>query len=232
MLTRHLDRKTKCKRVDLAQENYILQKKYDDLLNDYTKYKIKTKGIYRFVNNVKLNNFNYEYVIQLSNYSIKNYINELMVSKMLKTSANYKIDEFTYTNTDIEIIDIFRMFIKLIYNNVKFPANRTLTYDGELDKFYYHVDSEWLLFTGSDSLLLEMIIKKIQYIIYESRAVLDETFTKLTDYVGINYSLINSTVDQTDSNLIVNSEIKKNKYITILKLEFMQKFSLHELNFV
>jgi hypothetical protein len=42
--------------------------------------------------------------------------------------------------------------------------------------------------------------------------------------------MVNSIVDQTDSNLIVNSDVKKNKYIRILKLEFMQKFSLHELN--
>jgi hypothetical protein len=99
-----------------------------------------------------------------------------------------------------------------------------------LDKFYYHYNTKWLLFTASDEELLKIIFEKIQYIIYEVRINVYENFDKLVDYVGIGFNTMNNKIDPNNVDLLINSEVKKNKYIAILKLEFMQKFSLHELS--
>lgn len=221
ILSRHINRKFQCEQVDLEKEN-------SELKNQLAVARINNQIINYNTNNIIINNFGNEYIKSLDAIYTKKEFERILNNKLLFKPANYEVDNFKYTNEDIKDIDIFRLFVKLIFNNPKFPENKTLKYDDQTDKFYYYIDNTWLPFESkSNKLLIELIFEKIQFIIKESRSCFKENLNKLIEYVGDNYDIIVNEINSNDKHLLINSNTKKTKYITILKLDYMNKFNFH-----
>lgn len=227
ILNKHLARKFKCEKVDLRKE-------IDDLKHQLEISRLKEKMTHitnNITNNIVLNNFGDEAISKIKYSALNCGLEKIMNNKLLLTDANYKVGDFEYTNKDIKDIDIFRLFVKLIFNNKDLPQNKTLLFDDQDDKFYYYMDNEWLPFEQkSNDLLIDIIFKKIQDIILDKRFHLENNMKELTSYVGDEYSLYVNTIDNTDPVLMINDSDKKARYNKILVLEYKKKLSVHQFN--
>lgn len=225
-LTKHLNRKFKCEKVDLKMENIEL--KYQLKIE---KLKQRPTYINNINNNFIMNNFGDEAIHKIKCSTVCEQLNKVFNNKLLLKPANYKVDEFEYTNEDITEIDIFRLFVKLIFNNKELPQNKTLTYDTNEDKFYYYIDNEWLPFESvSNNALIKIIFKKIQAILIDKMYYFGDNIKELSTYVGNEYDININTIDETDPELLDNHTGKQVRYVQILKLDYKKKFNIHQIN--
>mgnify|MGYP000458811939 CR=1 FL=1 len=160
---------------------------------------------------------------------IQSYIIPLVNNRLLGVDANYKVDDLEYTNKDIKDIDLFRGFVKLIYNNKDIPQNKTLMYDDAEDLFYFYSENDWIPFdTESNIILIDMIFEKIKSLIIEKRFHLEEIIKDLEFYIGNNYDINIIEYDNVKDIKLDNTD--QRKFSKILKLDYKKKFALHQIN--
>jgi uncharacterized C2H2 Zn-finger protein len=232
-LTKHLNRKFPCEKVDLMKENIELKHQLElkDKELEIANLK-KTPKIFNTINNNNtiINNFGDEVVGKIKYKLLKDGINKILQSSEVNTPGNYLVEDFAYTNEDIKDIDIFRLFVKLIFNNKDIPENNTIQYD---EIFYYRVGDDWVpLDPSSNNILIDMVYKKIQLLITDKRINVESNIRELSFYIGDNYNV--NIVELDYYNNIKNIKMPtsdKYKYTKILQLEYKNKFNLqHKLN--
>lgn len=154
-LKKHQNRKFPCEKVDLQIENIELKHQLE-----IAKLKM-SQQITNITNNIMINNFGEEEIGKIKNKILNDGLNKILNSVQYKTPNNYLIEDFAYTNKDIKDIDIFRLFVRLIFNNNNFPQNRTIRYDNMNDIFYYKTEDSWIpLEEKSNTILIDMIFEK------------------------------------------------------------------------
>lgn len=215
-LDRHNNRIFKCKRIMTIEDENIKLKEQLELLKSQVKH----------INIV--NDFGDEKWSRIDNNIIELSFNKIINNQLVNIQAKYIVDSFQYDNNDITEIDIFRMFIRIIFNNNKFPENKTLLYRS--NKFYYYSNCE--LFQQDIHLLFDLIFKRIQIFIQDKRFILSNHFKMLNVYVGNNYNISDNIIDRSCKTIITNNINQKNKFIKILELEYKNKFNLHIKNLI
>lgn len=228
-LTNHLNRKFKCEKVDLQREN--LELKHQLELAKAQQRVTNITNITNNNNNIILNNFGDEEVGKIKYNLIRDGLEKILNNKLLLKPANYKVDDFEYTNEDIKDIDILRLLVKLIFNNKNLPQNKTLIYDNVDENFQYYINDEWIPFDDdSNKMLIDIIYEKLQKIIVDKRFYLEHIIKELTNYVGSEYNVNINIINHEDPTLLVNDYNKKVKYNKLLKLEYKKKFGIHQIN--
>lgn len=228
-LTNHLNRKFKCEKVDLQREN--LELKHQLELAKAQQRVTNITNITNNNNNIILNNFGDEEVGKIKYNLIRDGLEKILNNKLLLKPANYKVDDFEYTNEDIKDIDILRLLVKLIFNNKNLPQNKTLIYDNVDENFQYYINDEWIPFDDdSNKMLIDIIYEKLQKIIVDKRFYLEHIIKELTNYVGSEYNVNINIINHEDPTMLVNDYNKKVKYNKLLKLEYKKKFGIHQIN--
>lgn len=216
-LINHNNRKIKCQKPDLEHE--IVELKHQlEIAKIHTSI---TNNNNITNNNIIINNFNNEEIFKITSGDILKILQNVNSNPLITKNANYQIDNFEYTNDDIKLIDTFTAFRKLIYNNNKFPQNRTLTYDLSVDQFYYYKDSIWKPFSIEHTdKLIKIIMNKIRDLINYRNVLIQDYMKDLYIYIGDNYDELNNNDDEDEIS----------KYIQILKLGYKDVFDFHDFN--
>jgi len=146
-LTQHNNRKNKCIRIDLEKKVKDLETKLE-----ITELKLEISELKKnqIINNNTTNNNTTNNTFILNNFGNENleFITKKFLTDSLKNIMNntlplaienktqLKVDKLSYYGTDIKDIDIFRLFIKLIFKNNDYPENETIKYEDETDEFF------------------------------------------------------------------------------------------------
>lgn len=158
-----------------------------------------------------INKFGEEDIANLCDDKIKILFEKIINNKLISKKAKYEVGAFKYTNDDILDIDIFQMFIRLIYCNNDFPENKTIIYKKEVLNCY--ADGAWIPFKNNCIIIItEMIFYKIVELISNSKFL-----KSVTTY---NFDLF------SDDDIHV-----KCKYHDLLIFILQNKFNIHQFNF-
>jgi hypothetical protein len=248
-LIKHENRKNKCIKVNLEEENKDLKHKIE-ILELEIKYKdeiielksnqvVNNNTTNNTTNNFILNNFgseNLEFITKkFLTDSLKNIINTILPLQ-IENKTQLKIDKLEYYGSDIKKINIFRLFIKLIFKNEDYPENNTIKYDEENDEFYYYSNDEWVVVDkDSQNILIERIFQKIQQLLLDKKPLKDEKdLKKLELYLGEDYNIKINKINEQDYGLLKHSRFYKKFYNNVLKIEYKDKTKLdnHENNII
>ena len=249
ILSNHLNRKYKCIKVDLEKEIQELKHK-NEILEIESKYKDKIielkdkQNITNITNNDNsnnntfiLNNFGNENLNFIKKKTLKEDIKSIINNNLpvnIEWRTKLKVDNLEYQGFDIKQIDIFRLFIKLIFKNDKYPENKTIKYDEEEDNFYYYSNKEWCVFEEkSKNCLMGKVVEKIQKLLLDKKPITDEQeLHKLEMYLGEEYNIKINKIDQTDYGILSNTVKDKERYKKVLTIEYKYNdaFENHEKN--
>ena len=246
ILLNHLNRKNKCIKVDLEKEIIELKHKNEILQLELENQKLKNSKITNNItnsnnttNNFILNNFgneNLEFITKkFLTESLKNVINTTLPLQ-IENKTKLKVENLSYYGSDIKDINIFRLFIKLIFKNEDYPENNTIKYDEECDDFYYYSNDEWVIVDkDSQNILIERVFKKIQQLLLDKQPLKDEKdLKKLQLYLGEDYDIKINKINDNDYGLLKHSKFYKKFYNNVLKIEYKDKSKLdiHEKNLI
>jgi len=234
ILNNHLNRKNKCIKVDLEKEivelkhkNEILELKLENAILKNNSVVNNTTNNNTFI----LNNFgneNLEFITKkfLTN-SLKNIMNNTLPLN-ITNGTQLKAKDLNYYGADIKDIDIFRLFIKLIFKNNDYPENETIKYEDETDEFYYYSDNEWYIVDKeSKNILIERITKKIQTLLLDKKPFKDnEDLKKLQLYLGEEYDIKKNKINEKDYGILYNSPFYNKLYSKVLSIEYKDPYIL------
>jgi len=241
-LTQHNKRKNKCIRIDLEQKVKDLETKLEISELKLENEKLKNSQIITNNNNTTNNNTTNNNTFILNNFgnenlefitkkfltdSLKNIINTTL-PLAIENKTQLKVDKLSYYGSDINDINIFRLFIKLIFKNEDYPENNTIKYDEESDDFYYYSNDEWIIVDEeSKNILIERIFQKIQQLLLDKKPLKDEKdLKKLQLYLGEEYNIKINKINEKDYGLLKHSKFYKKFYNNVLKIEYKDKSKL------
>jgi len=248
ILNKHQNRKNKCKKVDLQVKNKELTYENTILKLELENQKLKNSQIIN--NNITNNNNSNNNTFILNNFGNENleFITKKFLTDSLKNIINtslpltienktqLKVDKLSYYGSDINDINIFRLFIKLIFRNEDYPENKTIKYDDETDSFYYYSNDEWIIVDEeSKNILVDRIFKKIQQLLLDKQPLKDDRdLKKLEIYLGEEYNIKINKINEKDYALLQNSKFYKKFYKNVLSIEYKDKTKLdnHENNII
>jgi len=229
-LTQHKNRKFPCQSVELESKikeleykNEILelklQLKCNTMINSNNNTTINNNNI------VVINNFGDEDINFIKKKSLTEQIQRIMdngIPFQIPHNARLAVEDLNYYGTDIVKIDIFRLFIKLIFKDEAHPENNTIKYDEEEDNFYYYFNKEWCIFEEeSKKCLIKEIVDKIQKLLLNKKPIQNESdLRKLDMYLGEDYNIKINKIDQKDYGILSNTVVDKKMYKKVLKIEY------------
>jgi hypothetical protein len=244
-LERHINRKNKCIKINLEERVKELEEQVKQLKEENEKLKntiSNTTNINNSVNdnrvdnsivtdnsvtnNIILNNFGCEDLKFITKKFLTDSLKEVIqktIPLTIKNKTQLKVEDLNYLGMDIEEINMFRLFINLIFKNNDYPENKTIKYEEECDTFYYYDDNKWYTVEKeSKNILLDKITKKIQLLLLDKKPFKDEyDLKKLELYLGEDYNLKKNKVKVDDYGLLYNGCKKtKDRFNHILRIEY------------
>jgi len=243
-LTNHINRKFPCDKIELEQENRELKLKVENLELKLENQSLKLNNNSMINSNINsnntiiINNFGEEDISKIKKKLLSEEIQKLLNNTLplqIKNNTDLKVEDLKYKGIDVLSIDMFRFFIKLIFNNDNFPENKTIKYNEEEDTFYYYYNNEWsIIDNDSKEILIERITKKIQKLLLDKKPISNQSDLKKLDiYLGEDYDIKINKIDDKDYALLYNSSNRtKQMYNKVLRIEYKYKnvFNNHEKN--
>lgn len=222
-LTNHLNRKFKCKKVDLEKENAELK---HQLEISQVRQQVITQNITIVNNTINVNNFSNENISPIKTKMLRQCYDLFTNNIKNKEIGNYISGDFEYTHEDIDSIELFKMFVKLIFDNDEVPENRTFRYDKLTDNFFYFNDGEWCAADEkSNNIIITVVYKKINELLNRNN-IMHLGNNTLEYYIGNEYEIM---IEDYVPPIVSDIKHQRIRYTKILRLIY-KKQMLHIVN--